>query len=296
MGKEQEVELKLQVAIPNEWEKICKYIEQLKGKIKTDKIDLAARYFDTVDGDLNKEKIAYRVRKENENWVATIKGGGSANGGLHSRSEWNVAVENGEPDITVFAHTSMDQKLIKRLSTKPLNIIVETVFKRNVVLLTWNRSVIEIALDQGSIFAGGESVPILEVELELKEGNKKDLLHLGSVLAKEFSLIVETKSKLLRGLILGGKIESNKQNKHRGNQTMLAIFQLLESIYDEWINKKDIKIEKYNEQIKIILQGTSLSKQQYQGLTAWISCEQTKKVIKQRVAVAILLLLWSEQD
>ena len=63
---------------------------------------------------------------------------------------------------------------------------------------------VELAFDKGVIVAGDKSEPIMEVELELLEGNSAVLLQIGAMLAKECGLRPESRSKYYRGLVLGG--------------------------------------------------------------------------------------------
>jgi len=166
---------------------------------------LDARYFDTATYSLQKEKCAYRIRREGEQWVATIKGGGSSLGGLHERQEWNVVVRDAQPDITVFAGTDIGQHVIEIVGNQRLEPIVTTKFERRTLdILMPDGSQIEVAADQGTIVAHAKQAPILEVELELKSGKPSALLQLGAALAREYPLLPESDSKFYRGLQLAG--------------------------------------------------------------------------------------------
>lgn len=202
MQENSEVELKLQVLDETAWTRIVNKIKTLPEASGYEKILLAANYFDTMDGFLHKARLAYRVRKENDQWVATIKGGGCVVNGMHKRAEWNVKVENGEADLQAFAKTTVDQSILKELSTKKLIPIVQTNFVREVVILMIDDNKIEVALDKGIIIGNGNKIPILEIELELKEGKEKILMEIGEKLIKEFPLKLSNKSKFARGLAL----------------------------------------------------------------------------------------------
>lgn len=202
MKENSEVELKLQVLDETAWTRIVNKIKTLPEASGYEKILLAANYFDTMDGFLHKARLAYRVRKENDQWVATIKGGGCVVNGMHKRAEWNIKVENGNADPQVFTKTTVDQNILKELSTKKLIPIVQTNFVREVVILTIDDNKIEVALDKGKINGNGNEIPILEIELELKEGEEKILLEIGEKLIKEFPLELSNKSKFARGLAL----------------------------------------------------------------------------------------------
>lgn len=202
MQENSEVELKLQVIDETIWDNLIHKLKTMPETSGYEKILLAANYFDTMDGLLHKARLAYRVRKENDQWVATIKGGGCVVDGLHKRMEWNIKVENGEANPAVFVETTVDQNIIKQLEHEPLIPIVQTDFVREVVVLTMGDDKIEVAMDQGVIIGNGNKVPILEIELELKAGKEEILRQFGEQLMKDFSLKLANKSKFLRGLEL----------------------------------------------------------------------------------------------
>jgi len=168
---------------------------------------LDARYFDTATYCLQNAKLAYRIRREGEQWVATIKGGGKSSGGLHERQEWNVVVSDAQPDITVFEGTDIGKTVIGLVGNQVLEPIVITKFERRTLdVIMPDGSHIEVAADQGTIVAGSKNTPILEVELELKSGKTAALLELGAALSREYPLVPESDSKFYRGLKLAGLV------------------------------------------------------------------------------------------
>lgn len=207
LPKNIEIELKLLCKDSSVWEKIMtaqSLIDiTIPGSGKKQLLD--AHYFDTATHCLQEAKIAYRIRREGEQWVATIKGGGSSSGGLHERQEWNIIVESAEPDITVFSGTGIGKKLLAIVGNQVLIPILITQFERRTVEVSMpDGSLIEVAADAGNIVAGDKTTPILELELELKAGKPAALFILGATLAKEYALQPETDSKFYRGLLLAG--------------------------------------------------------------------------------------------
>jgi inorganic triphosphatase YgiF len=202
MQENSEVELKLQVTDETVWEALIHKLKTMPEASGYERILLAANYFDTVDGLLHKARLAYRVRKENHQWVATIKGGGCVVDGLHKRMEWNIKVENGEANLAVFNQTAVDQNIIKQLENEQLIPLVQTDFVRELVILTIGDDKIEVAMDKGVITGNKNEIPILEIELELKAGKEEILREFGEQLIKEFSLTLSNKSKFSRGLEL----------------------------------------------------------------------------------------------
>lgn len=202
-----ETELKLGCSDESVWEEIMS-AEALVSVIVSGSENiqqLEARYFDTPSHALQKAQLAYRLRREGENWIATVKGGGSSKGGLHARLEWNVVVSSNEPDIGVFAHTEIGERLQEVIGDEIVEPILITFFERRMVdVVMPDSSTIEVAADKGAIIAGEKTAPILEIELELKAGDPKTLFMLGAALSRELPLLPESDSKFYRGLLLAG--------------------------------------------------------------------------------------------
>lgn len=293
---EQEVELKLQAALPEEWEAICRFVLSLDHVVKTGSLKMEARYFDTADGDLRRYKIAYRARKENEKWTATVKGHGLGEGGLHRRLEWNFSVENGAPDLSVLAKTTLDPKIFGAFKRKTPVEIVRTDFTRTFVLVKLNETLFEVALDQGVVRGGGKESPILEVEIELKEGRAKEILRLGAELSKRFCLVAEPKSKFLRGLILAGKIIPEEAKEASGAGICPAIAQIAALVRREWLGKEAVAAEEYEGPLAAVLKSVKVTKEEEFNLTSWRGCREDEKVARQKAMLSTLLFLWSEQN
>lgn len=208
--KQQEIELKLQVTQPEAWPRIVEYIHNLPGRVKQEKIAMLARYYDTSDLRLNQSRMSYRLRRENDQLVATVKGGGSSDHGLHKRLEINRPALSLDPDLTLFYDVPEVATLFASVPVNELQVVTETEFSRETVRVEWNQMAIEVALDQGVIRAGEASTPILEVELELISGSEDDILALGEILCSKFPLAPEPRSKFFRGLVLSGLVVSRK--------------------------------------------------------------------------------------
>jgi triphosphatase len=147
---------------------------------------LQARYFDTADGALARHGATLRVRKEGRRWVQTAKAaGGSA---LH-RLEHDVAVQGPAiagavpaVDWRLHAGTPAGDVIAKALSSQPqdapLAVVYQTHVQRIKRAIRSGRSLVEVALDRGSIEANGERADICEIEFELKTGEARDAIAL----------------------------------------------------------------------------------------------------------------------
>lgn len=165
-----EIELKLTISDRKELVRLQAALNENAAFEFQEQVAMKALYFDTSELALTKRKLAYRIRRENEQLLATLKGGGSAAGGLHRRLELSVGVSSETPDLRIFAATEGACLLDGLQLDEALHEIVRTEFMRDVYLWRSDAGVIEVALDDGWIYGGTKSSAILELELELKDG------------------------------------------------------------------------------------------------------------------------------
>jgi triphosphatase len=169
---------------------------------------LASYYFDAPDSSLWSAGIALRVRKIGRRWVQTLKAGGPGQAGLHSRAEWESPVPGPQPDLArlIAAHpadAALRTAAAHVASMPALHHIFVTDFRRSALTFPLDGGGgVEIALDQGAIAVGERSVPICEVELELKGGEVGALFRLARTLRHSAPLRVGRASKAERGYAL----------------------------------------------------------------------------------------------
>ena len=167
---------------------------------------MKAVYFDTPDGILSANNVAFRVRSEDGFMLATLKWGGTVENGFHSREEINVPVADAGCFIAtakdIFKESEDGQRLLELLGDRPLINLLETRFLRSSMRLSYGASIIEMAIDTGSIITDKGELPIMELELELYAGDPSDLKALGARFEERFSLTPGNESKLKRGLDL----------------------------------------------------------------------------------------------
>lgn len=201
-----EIELKLRLPNHNRCPDIFAGISRLSPRPPAPQTEhLESWYFDTPSHALRQAGVAYRLRLENDRWIATIKAGGSSEGGLHRRQEWNAPACGPTPSLEYFSGTE-GKDLVKQLLTgEELCPFFSTVFDRQFTCVTTDSGdVIELAADIGWIIAGDRREPISEVELELKEGDAAAVLALGAKIARFSPLFIDERSKYSRGLALAG--------------------------------------------------------------------------------------------
>lgn len=165
------------------------------------------KYFDTEEGDLEKNDIAYRVRREGERYVAALKWKGHSEEGLHVREEINVPVDSDRPDPSVFRESNVGSQVMELLEEKELFCFLETKVERKSFRIDTGRGIYEFSIDTGEISTRNGKLPVMEVEIELFSGDTDELVELGNKLQKEYGLTPEDESKYARGIkMINGEI------------------------------------------------------------------------------------------
>jgi inorganic triphosphatase YgiF len=153
-------------------------------------------YFDTVDRRLFDEGFTLRIRRTGELRVQTVKASGPSKS-LFARSEWETVVKNDDPALD---HTSpLCNEFGDDLVVGPaFNILV----RRRIWNIQENGSQVEVVIDEGEAIAGDRYAPIREIELELKDGDPRDLF----VLARKIDAVAPfrfgVRAKAERGFAL----------------------------------------------------------------------------------------------
>lgn len=127
---------------------------------------LRAIYFDTPDGQLAGKGLSLRIRQSGRRRIQTVKGEGSAGGGLFARQEWERPVRSLTPVLD--SKTPIAQALGEAAAQ------IEPLFETDVERMRWvlkeGEAQVEVALDRGAVRAGEREAPLCEVELELISG------------------------------------------------------------------------------------------------------------------------------
>jgi len=166
-------------------------------------------YFDTPELALAKSRSALRLRQTPDGWLQTFKSGGQAQGGLHSRHEWELPVEDEalELDALLEACGAHAAATTLRAAAARLEPLFQTDFTRTLWHVQSADAEIEVALDQGEVIAevDGErrTTPLHELELELKRGDVAALHALAQrLVAGVPGLVPDNVSKAERGYAL----------------------------------------------------------------------------------------------
>ncbi len=170
---------------------------------------MTAYYFDTTKYDLIKAGYAVRIRKESNQWIGTVKTSGKSENGLHKRDEHNCIIAEKLMD---FSHINIEllkdievYSALKEIAKKKKLVqLFKSEIKRDKIIAEYKSTKIEIVFDRGAVISGQDESLINEIELELLSGNEKDLIELGSKLARLLALKPSDISKFGRGLNLVG--------------------------------------------------------------------------------------------
>ena len=203
------MELEMKYAVPDKatcdaiWEDDL--IQKYADPSSMEKLVMKAVYFDTEDGKLADNNMAVRVRYEGESVFATLKWNGNAANGFHEREEINVPASEihfftSPKDL--FRESEDGKVLLDLIGDDPLINLLEMRYLRSRCRLSYGASIMELAIDTGSIITDKGEVPIMELEIELYAGDPKDIRTLGRRLQKKYHLQPEDRSKLARGLTL----------------------------------------------------------------------------------------------
>ncbi len=159
-------------------------------------LDQRSTYFDTADRRLWKEGYTLRIRQVGDTRTQTVKATGPSRS-LFARSEWETSLEGDEP---VLDHTSpLIGEFGGHLKLEP---VFDVVIARRLWKMVENGSRIEVVVDEGDAISGERRSPIREIEIELKEGNPRDLFIFARKIDAVTSFRFGVRSKAERGFVL----------------------------------------------------------------------------------------------
>jgi triphosphatase len=198
MNPPQEIELKLEVP-EQDLERLTRspLLRSIQNRTRRP-ASLVSVYYDTDTQKLRKHGLTLRVRRIGRRYVQTIKQERGASSAFMDRYEWEHEIAGIKPNIALAEDTGLESILSKKLQAN-LKPLFETRVRRKVYPLQSGGSEIELTIDKGAIVAGRQSLPICEVELELKRGDKAQLFNVARALAAQVPIQLAVTSKPERG-------------------------------------------------------------------------------------------------
>jgi len=192
-----EIELKF-IAKPNAAGKLAEKLAAFPHQHQAAR-QLTNIYFETDDNQLRRWNTGLRIRGVDQRYEMTLKTAGSTLGGLHQRGEYNVDLTEPTLDISRLPADIWPEGTDIAALQQRLNPLFSTHFDREIWLVTAGKSEVEIAFDKGEVAAGEHQEALSEVELELKSGERSDMLAFAQQLIAVGDLRMGSLSKAARG-------------------------------------------------------------------------------------------------
>ena len=158
---------------------------------------MATTYYDTPSGALSALRYTLRQRMENGVSVCTLKtpAGGS------SRNELEVNCDSIHTAIDLLCQMGAPDNFAQAVAEGILPVC-SAKFDRIAITLASEDTVLELALDLGTLSGGNQTIPLCEVEVELKSGPTQNADLFAGILMNQYGLVRETHSKFRRALAL----------------------------------------------------------------------------------------------
>lgn len=173
-------------------------------------------YYDTEDFILRSQGAMIRVREiEGDGYVHTVKASAGNKDGLHQRFEWNFETDDEKFDVARFLKNAeicndpfhIIEEILLPVTNVKLTSMFRTIFDRISYMVGYGNSIIELSLDYGKIIVSDQSEEICEMEIELVEGDVRDVISLGQVVLANSKCRTENRSKYSRCFdLLSGEI------------------------------------------------------------------------------------------
>ncbi|OSJ15484.1 inorganic triphosphatase [Bradyrhizobium canariense] len=160
---------------------------------------LKSVYYDTPERTLRRHGLSLRVRQSGARFVQTVKT--DAVDDPLRRGEWEMRVPSLAPDLGL-AMPFVPEKLRGNLEAQPLESVFTADVHRHARPIELPSGTVEIAFDQGELTAGDRSLPVSEIELELKSGSASAVYEIALRLAEHGDVKPSIRSKSARGFDL----------------------------------------------------------------------------------------------
>lgn len=197
---EREVELKLEIS-PSDLDRIAAAVRQMG--IPAGDTALTSVYFDTPEQAVWRSGLSLRVRHDGDRRVQTVKADGGRSAGVFDRPEWEYDIVGDTPDLTDSRGAlveSIGRKALRRLAP-----VFRSEVTRTGALAESGDTAIELVIDHGMVATDAVSMPVCEVELELKHGDVAQLFALARQLDEVAAVRLGVLSKAQRGYLLLAK-------------------------------------------------------------------------------------------
>src|SRR5262249_30859331 len=138
-------------------------------------------YFDTEGSRLRREGISLRVRRDGDQRLQTVKAEGRS-GIPFERREWEQRIRGDVPELKRMRATGV-KLLRKKKVRKGLKPVFATAVERTTIPVRRPGGTVEVTLDKGLVRTAERSIPLFELELELKKGKRRALFDVAKTLS-----------------------------------------------------------------------------------------------------------------
>jgi inorganic triphosphatase YgiF len=160
---------------------------------------LKSVYYDTPERTLWRDGLSLRVRQSGARFVQTVKA--EFKDDPLRRGEWEASVSSLAPDLAL-AIPFIPEKLRAALETGGLEAVFTADIRRHQRMVELPTGTVEVAFDHGVLKAGERTMPVSEIELELKGGSPAVLHELALRLAEHGPVRPSIRTKSARGFDL----------------------------------------------------------------------------------------------
>jgi inorganic triphosphatase YgiF len=160
---------------------------------------LMSVYYDTPKRTLWRNGLTLRVRHSGTRYTQTVKA--ELEDDPFRRGEWEAHVPSMAADVAL-AMPFIPEKLRADLEAQGLEAVFTTDIRRHQRIVDLPSGTIEVAFDSGILKAGDRSMPVSEIELELKGGSIDAIYELAQRLAEHGQVRPSIRSKSARGFDL----------------------------------------------------------------------------------------------
>jgi inorganic triphosphatase YgiF len=194
-----EIELKLLVADDRLADFTAAPIISTNARNKGTRKHLKSVYYDTPERALRRNGLSLRVRQSGVRFVQSVKT--EFGDEPPRRGEWEASVPSIDPDVGL-AIPFIPAKLRADLERHQLEAVFTADIHRRTRIIELPSGTVEIAFDHGFLKSGNRSMPVSEIELELKDGSTSAIYELALRLAEHGALKPSIRSKATRGFDL----------------------------------------------------------------------------------------------
>lgn len=159
---------------------------------------LVSVYFDTRGYALRDRGVSLRVRRTGGQLVQTIKTNSPV---PMARGEWEAKIDGERPQLELARRTALAPVLTDEIAQQ-LKPVFETRVERTVIPLHVGHSDVEVALDEGRVATADSSIDLAEIEIELKQGERRDVARLARKLAHAVPVALGARAKAEWGYAL----------------------------------------------------------------------------------------------